>query len=459
MKLRNAGKIMCSILAVSMILGLPCTANAVKKAKPRFARVTLEVGQKKKITIKNRKSAAKYTYKSSAPKKAAVNKSGVISAIKAGKVKITVKEQFKKRTAKCGTVTVTVKNKKTASSKPVVTTVVPVISTTAPTPAQSVQTPVVTTQPPVATGVPTAEPTAEPTAVVTSTPDVYTKEVMTLDVTDTKVETVDGNTCDVAMQFFTGTSSSDYFTGNVKNESTTTIKAYHEGNKYYSARYILTGTDDAGKACNIFVEDNGIQNKDGSMVSRPIIFTNSASLSWLETADLQGRVEEVSEGNKKIHIMWNESNTVPVTPPPVVRPDATKKYDKEIFKFKIDIGDTSSDNVEGKTGKGSMIHFRGSAVGDSFTGTIVSDCSDTRKQFNGQTQTLSARYIIEGKDSNGNACRVFVENNGIDENGVMTTEPIIISDNPDFAWIETAPLHGTTSSSGALYIHMWTTSD
>ncbi len=39
----------------------------------------------------------------------------------------------------------------------------------------------------------------------------------------------------------------------------------------------------------------------------------------------------------------------------------------------------------------------------------------------------------------------------------MVTEPTIITDNPDFAWVETAPLHGTVSWGSKLNIHMWTT--
>ena len=58
----------------------------------------------------------------------------------------------------------------------------------------------------------------------------------------------------------------------------------------------------------------------------------------------------------------------------------------------------------------------------------------------------------------GNPCKIYVENNGIDDNG-MVTEPIIITDSPEYAWIETAPLHGTVSWGAKLNIHMWTTSN
>lgn len=465
MKSRSTKKIMCGVLTAALVLGMSVPSVAAKKAKLGFTKANLLVGQKKKITIKNKKKGAKYTYKSSAVKKAAVSKSGVISANKVGKAKITVKETYKKKTVKCGTINVTIKNKKEPEATPIVTispTLAPVptaVATAIPVryiPTQNpTEKPAEGTSAPEVTAGPTSEPTAEPT------PDVYTKEVLTLDVTETKVESVKGNTCDVDMQFFKAEAASDYFNGSTVAESTTTIKDYHEGYKdgtaYTSARYVLKGTDNEGKETKIFIEDNGIKNEDGTITSTPIIFTDSKSLTWLETADLQSRVVDSEDGHKTVHIMWNESNTEPIKPGPVFRPEMTKKYDKELFVFQIDIG--GSDEVNGTNGKGSMIHFGGKAVGDSFTGKIVSDCTDTRKQFNGQVQSLSARYIIEGQDSNGNACRVFVDNIGIDENSTMTTEPTIISDNPDFAWIEEAPLHGTVSWDGGLHIHMWTTSD
>ncbi len=105
-----------------------------------------------------------------------------------------------------------------------------------------------------------------------------------------------------------------------------------------------------------------------------------------------------------------------------------------------------------------MIHFNARGECENFNGKTVADSVDTRLKFTGMIETLSARYIMDGTDSKGNPCRVYVENNGIDNNG-MVTEPIIITDCPDYAWIETAPLHGTVSWETGLTIHMWTTED
>ena len=141
---------LCFALAVSTFSAFtPATAAA--KAKLVKKKLTLTVGQKKKIAIKSKKKKAKYSFKAS-HKKASVSKSGVITAKKAGKVKITVKEKLKKKTRKVGTITVTIK-KKTAQN-----TTVPALNT---------PTPVVTATPAAS---PSNEPTAEPTTTATAIP-------------------------------------------------------------------------------------------------------------------------------------------------------------------------------------------------------------------------------------------------------------------------------------------------
>ena len=141
---------LCFALAVSTFSAFtPATAAA--KAKLVKKKLTLTVGQKKKIAIKSKKKKAKYSFKAS-NKKASVSKSGVITAKKAGKVKITVQENLKKKTRKVGTITVTIK-KKTAQN-----TTVPALNT---------PTPVVTATPAAS---PSNEPTAEPTTTATAIP-------------------------------------------------------------------------------------------------------------------------------------------------------------------------------------------------------------------------------------------------------------------------------------------------
>lgn len=437
---------LCIVLSAALVLSSNyMTASGAKKAKLSSKRITLNEGEKKKIVIKNKNKKAVYSFTSSAKKVASVTKKGVVKAKSEGKAKITVKEAVKKNgkkaVRKVGVVTVTCTN----NDKVKVTTA-PAI-TGNPTSVPSTQPPVVNIDT-TSTPVPTNEPTPEPT------PDVYTKTVMSVYVTDKEVYSVNGSTCDVTMQYFNGSADGDFFNGKTTSDGSVVFKDYKEGDNIYCARYMLSGTDDTGKQCRMFIEDNGIEDTSGNFVSKPIIITDSESLSWLETADIQGRVTDLGNGEKVIDIVWNESNTEPVDFREVVRPDMTKDYSKEVFVFNIDIG--ASEEVKGSNGNASMIHFRGSSDCAAFKGKIVSDCADTRLQYSGQVQTLSARYILEGTDADGDPCKIYVENNGIDDNG-MVTEPTIITDNPDFAGLRPHPLHGTVSWGSKLNIHMWTT--
>ncbi len=443
--MRRLKKAMCILLAAGMLLntGAVCeTASAANKAKLSTKKLSMVVGQKKTIKIKNKVKKAKYTFASSKKKVVTVNKKGVVKAVKKGNAKITVKEKLKKSRV-VGVVKVAVKEN-VVEQPTVAPTVVP---TTAPTVVPTVApTPVVT---------PTAEPTKEPTAE--PSPDVYSKELFAVTVEDKAEYWVDGNTCAVTMQYFNGSADGEFFSGNVLSESSFTEKLYKDGISQYSARFVLNGKDDTDTACKIFIQDEWEVDTEGVATYYTRLVTNSPSLAWLETADIQSRVVENEDGSKTIKFMWNESNEEPVPPLDVYPVDTSKSYTKEVFTFNIDIGAT--DEVNGSTCNTSMIHFGGKSDCANFKGNIVGNCADTRIQYAGQTQTLSARYILEGTRSTGEPMKVYVENNGIDKNGTMTTQPTIITDNPELAWIESAPLHGTVSWSSGLTIHMWTTAE
>lgn len=107
------------MIATSLVTG---STDVAGKAKLSTKKLTLTVGQKKKITIKGKKAKAKYSFSSSSKAKASVSKKGVVTAKKTGKATITVKEKFKKKTRKVGKVVVTVKPKENKSTPtPVVT--------------------------------------------------------------------------------------------------------------------------------------------------------------------------------------------------------------------------------------------------------------------------------------------------------------------------------------------------
>ena len=95
-------------------------------------------------------------------------------------------------------------------------------------------------------------------------------------------------------------------------------------------------------------------------------------------------------------------------------------------------------SVTGKTRKIVMIPFTGEASGLYFTGSVTGTGVDTQKIENDGTFRLSARYMLEGKDFEGNACKVFIENQGNRDIGFT---PAIVTDSPALADWETAELY------------------
>lgn len=80
-----------------------------------------------------------------------------------------------------------------------------------------------------------------------------------------------------------------------------------------------------------------------------------------------------------------------------------------------------------------MIYFTGNAQSRYFEGRILPGGIDTQIiGKSGHRHTLSARYMLEGKDFTGEACKIFIENNGnIHKNpeGVLfRTYPRLITD-------------------------------
>lgn len=59
-----------------------------------------------------------------------------------------------------------------------------------------------------------------------------------------------------------------------------------------------------------------------------------------------------------------------------------------------------------------MLPFTGTAEGDFFTGEIIGTGVDTQKIEKDQLVSLSARYMLEGRDHTGKECKIFIENNG-----------------------------------------------
>lgn len=108
-------KILSKLFILSMLLGLfiwvvpSSQSEAASKVKLSKTKITLEKGNTKKLTVKNKPSGAKITYKSSNTKVAKVSSSGVITAKKKGTATITVSVKTSSKTTKLKC-KVTVKN-------------------------------------------------------------------------------------------------------------------------------------------------------------------------------------------------------------------------------------------------------------------------------------------------------------------------------------------------------------
>lgn len=156
--------VLTGLLLGSLVIGLISApvSDAAKKASLKTKKITLTVGQKKQIQIKNKKKKAVYSFKSNKKAMAAVSKKGIVQAKKAGNVKITVKEKYKKKNRSLGTVQIRIKQK----TKP--------IQSSNPTPA------VPATSTPAVTNTPLANVTASPEPTITPTPEPTPTPIATL---------------------------------------------------------------------------------------------------------------------------------------------------------------------------------------------------------------------------------------------------------------------------------------
>lgn len=166
---RKTKKVFAIVLAGAVALpGMTSGTLVSAKAKCTVKKMTLQEGEKKTIKIKGKVKGAKYTFKSSKPSIAKVNKKGGVTAKKAGKAVITITEKKKAKKKTIGKVNVIVKNKKETKA-----TMEPSTQPTVTPTTNATQSPVVTvpsSSTPAATATPSSTPTAEPIVTPTATP-------------------------------------------------------------------------------------------------------------------------------------------------------------------------------------------------------------------------------------------------------------------------------------------------
>lgn len=128
---------------------------------------------------------------------------------------------------------------------------------------------------------------------------------------------------------------------------------------------------------------------------------------------------------------------------------------REVLTFEVEI--IGSESVKGKSGEAAMILFGGYADCENFKGKILPGGVDTQTEWQGAARTLSARYILEGVDREGQSCRIFVENTGVlQEEGITRTMPRILTDSTALAYLEQEKLCGTiTPAEKGVTIHIF----
>lgn len=87
-----------------------------------------------------------------------------------------------------------------------------------------------------------------------------------------------------------------------------------------------------------------------------------------------------------------------------------------------------------------MIAFTGTVTGKYFEGTVLEGGVDTQIIGRSGDQTsLSARYMLQGRDYTGQSCKIFIENNGTLHSslntGLFHTTPTMITDSKALSFL------------------------
>jgi hypothetical protein len=86
--------------------------------------------------------------------------------------------------------------------------------------------------------------------------------------------------------------------------------------------------------------------------------------------------------------------------------------DKLIFEVFVDIDPTQVSQLKSPAGEVVMIPFGGTVKGELFNGRVLPGGVDTQVVNQNGVRHMSARYILEGVDKNGDQCRIYIDNNG-----------------------------------------------
>lgn len=117
--------------------------------------------------------------------------------------------------------------------------------------------------------------------------------VLIIDVFLDEVYEVHGKKGQASMLLFHGNSECKNFSGIILPGAVDTQKELKDEKRLLSARYILEGRDYTGTDCRIFIENNSIPESE---YTKPLIYTDSKALGWLENENLYGVIEGKENG-------------------------------------------------------------------------------------------------------------------------------------------------------------------
>jgi hypothetical protein len=124
--------------------------------------------------------------------------------------------------------------------------------------------------------------------------------------------------------------------------------------------------------------------------------------------------------------------------------------------LEIEVALTGAYDVKGHGMDICMLPFTAVARGTYFNGKILGEGVDTQKIEKDGSMTLSARYMMEGTDHTGAACRIFIENNGNNHSGELLCWPKIVTDSAALKEWENAKLSGKIEGiSGGVIVRIY----
>lgn len=110
--------------------------------------------------------------------------------------------------------------------------------------------------------------------------------------------------------------------------------------------------------------------------------------------------------------------------------------DKCIMQIHVSIDERDITAFSGPAGSITFIPFGGTVDGEIFSGVVRPGGVDCQRVNQAGVRHMCARYVLEGTDYAGEACRIFVENNGWftgEISGGFDTVPTFLTDSKALA--------------------------